>query len=453
MGDKLRQILATPDLAISWFDEKTNLLHTMYSYEHGERMPMLVGQLRPEGPFAKMAKSRQPLIWHTAAEGDALSPVIEGTDASLSGVFIPIISSDRVLGSMALENFERENAIGESELRLLTTIAATLGAALENAHLFDETQRRARETAALAEVGRDISATLDLNTVMERIAAHAKDLLQGDSSAIYLPDAGGQTFRAIVALGDVAEEILQDSILVGEGIIGALAQTGQAEFVNDTNADPRTVTIPGTERNAEERLMIAPLLAGERVTGMMAVWRTGGSPFNQAELDFLVGLSRQAAVAIENARLFDEAQRLLQETEQRAAELAAINTVSAAMAAALDVATLIGLAGEQTRGIFNADIAYVALLDDAGSTITFPYTFGEELAPMPYGEGLTSKIIQTGRPLLINQGIDRQAADIGAVIVGKQSLSYLGVPDPGGGPGSGSAQRAEHHAGRHVRRG
>ncbi len=110
VGDKLRQILATPDLAIAWFDEKTNLLHTMYQYEHGERMPMLVGQPRPDGPFTKMAKTRQPQIWHTAAEGDALSPVIEGTDASLSGVFIPIISSDRVLGSMALENFERENA-------------------------------------------------------------------------------------------------------------------------------------------------------------------------------------------------------------------------------------------------------------------------------------------------------------------------------------------------------
>jgi GAF domain-containing protein len=74
-----------------------------------------------------------------------------GTDASTSGVFMPIISSDRVLGSIVLENYERVNAYGESELRLLTTIAASLGAALENAYLFNETQRLLAETQQRAQ--------------------------------------------------------------------------------------------------------------------------------------------------------------------------------------------------------------------------------------------------------------------------------------------------------------
>ena len=82
-----------------------------------------------------------------------------------------------------------------------------MGVALENARLFDETQRRTRETAALAEVGRDISSTLDLPTVMDRIARHAKDLTSADNSAIFLPDPGGQTYRAIVAIGDIAEAL------------------------------------------------------------------------------------------------------------------------------------------------------------------------------------------------------------------------------------------------------
>ena len=66
--------------------------------------------------------------------------------------------------------------------------------------------------------------------------------------------------------------------------------------------------IEGTERNADERLMVAPLVAGESVRGAMAVWRTGGRPFDTADLDFLTGLSLQATVAMENARLFDDAQ-------------------------------------------------------------------------------------------------------------------------------------------------
>src|SRR5439155_9147811 len=104
----------------------------------------------------------------------------------------------------------------------LQTVANSMSVALENARLFDETQRRARETAALAEVGRDISSTLDLATVMDRIARHAKDLLNANNSAIFLPDAGGQSYPAIVAVGAIAQAIQSTVIKVGPGIIGSL---------------------------------------------------------------------------------------------------------------------------------------------------------------------------------------------------------------------------------------
>src|SRR6185437_3011845 len=107
---------------------------------------------------------------------------------------------DEARGTISLQNLDRENAFSESDVRLLQTLANSMSVALENARLFDETQRRTRETAALAEVGRDISATLDLATVMDRIARHAKELLGGDNSAIFLPDAGGQSYRAIVGV-------------------------------------------------------------------------------------------------------------------------------------------------------------------------------------------------------------------------------------------------------------
>ena len=263
VGDKLREVFATPDLGICWYDEKADLIHYLYIYYHGERLTITASPPVAGGSFETIKKTRQPVVVKSVQENHTVSlETLEGTDRSKSMVAVPIISSDRVLGLIELENYERENAFEESELRLLTTIAASLGAALENAHLFDETQRRSREMAALAEVGRDISATLDLTTVMERIAAHAKELLQGDNSAIYLPDASGHTFHAIAALGNIAEEILGDTIQLGEGIIGSLALSGQPEFINNTSNDPRSVTIPGTEDQEEERLMIAPLLAG-----------------------------------------------------------------------------------------------------------------------------------------------------------------------------------------------
>ena len=94
-----------------------------------------------------MVGTRQPVIFNTrAAMAEAGVGLVPGTDQSLSSVMVPIIGSDRLLGVIDLENYERENAYSEADIRLLTTIAGSLGAALENARLFNETQRLLKET-------------------------------------------------------------------------------------------------------------------------------------------------------------------------------------------------------------------------------------------------------------------------------------------------------------------
>jgi signal transduction histidine kinase/DNA-binding response OmpR family regulator len=370
-----------------------------------------------------MAKTRRAVVQNTIDESTV--GVIPGTDVAKSAISVPIIGSDRVLGTIHLEDHRHEHAFGESAVRLLTTVASSMGVALENARLFEEIQRRTRESAALAEVGRDISSTLDLPTVMDRIARHAKELLAANYSAIFLPEGGKEggapTFRAIVAEGDVAAQLKDSVIRPGIGIIGSIIASGRAEYVNDTRKDARGVQIAGTKEESDERLMVAPLRVGKTVKGAMAVWRTGGKPFQDSELEFLVGLSLAAAVAMENARLFAEAQ-------QRAAELDTVNTVSQQLAGKLDLSALIELVGDQIRSLFKSDIAYVALLDRATDMIHFPYRHGEVSVSIPHGEGLTSKIIDTGQSLILNSDIDRRIEALGTKRKGKEARSYLGVP-------------------------
>ena len=426
VGDKLREVLKTGDMAIGWHDPQTNLIHSLYTYEHGRRLDLPPVQPKPEGPWENLVRTRRALIWNSLAEQQAAGiAATPGTDQALSAVRVPIVGSDRVLGDLTMENHEREHAFGESEIRLLTTVAASMGVALENARLFEEIQRRTRESAALFEVGRDISSTLDLPTVMDRIARHAKELLGAETSAIFLPEGGkdgrAPSFRAIVAEGESAAQVKDTVIVAGVGIIGSIIDSGHAEFVNDADHDPRAVEIAGTEQAADERLMVAPLRAGKTVKGAMAVWRVAGKPFQKSELEFLVGLSLAAAVAMENARLFADAQ-------QRAAELDTVNTVSRELAGKLDLSALIELVGDQIRALFKADIAYVALLDRATDMIHFPYRHGDVSASRRRGEGLTSRIIDTGEALLLNRDLNGQAQAMGTRRVGKQARSYLGVP-------------------------
>jgi GAF domain-containing protein/DNA-binding response OmpR family regulator len=422
VGDKLRQVLDTGDIGIRWHDRDANLIYYLYEYEHGERLAI------PPAPpstraWLRLIETRQPIVLNTLAEmREAGVSLVPGTDQSKAMVNVPIIGSDRVIGSIILENYERENAFSDSDVRLLSTVASGMGVALENARLFDETQRRARETAALAEVGRDVSSTLDLTLVMERIAAHARDLLNAATSAIYLPDSSGHIFKAIVALGPIADEIKADHIRLGDGIIGHLARDGVAEFINDANNDPRARTIPGTPDEEEERLMVAPLLAGERVSGMMAVWRTGGNPFNQPELDFLIGLSQQAAVAIENARLFAEAQR-------RTNEATTLAEISREISATLDLPTVLEQIAVRAQTVLRARDVVVRLLEPNGDlpVVVAIGKFADiyRSRTLQIGHGITGSVAQTGVAEVVNDPLqDARVARVPGTDEGNEAIIF-----------------------------
>jgi len=312
VGDKLREVMKSDDLGITWVEHNPRTLRTLYCVEHGRRLHLpdsvVPNDEAGDARWARYQAALEPKVDNTVAEmyAGGVEPV-PGTDRALSGVMVPMVVAGRRVGGVDLENHEREHAFSDADVRLLTTIAGSLGVALQNAQLFEDIQRRTRESAALAEVGRDISSTLDLPVVMDRIAHHAKDLLGGDNSAIFVPAEGGM-FRAIVAVGDIAEQLRDTGITPGIGIIGHIIASGRAEFVNDTGRDPRAVQIADTPETADERLMVAPLVAAGTAVGAIAVWRTGGAPFSERELEFLRGLSLAAAVALRNAQLFDDAE-------------------------------------------------------------------------------------------------------------------------------------------------
>src|SRR5205085_9834093 len=103
----------------------------------------------------------------------------------------------RAIGVISVQSTEEAGRFGESDTRLLSTIAANVGAAIQNARLYRETQRRAGEMAALAELGREVGSMFDLEAVLGRIAERAKDLIEADTSAVFLAQPDGYTFLPI----------------------------------------------------------------------------------------------------------------------------------------------------------------------------------------------------------------------------------------------------------------
>ena len=428
IGDKVGEIFDAQVTLISLYYPATNEVHHRYINERGERM-RLEQPSSIDGFRRRVIDSKNTLLINQdylkmAAElGE--EPASAG-EAPKSLLFAPMIVGDQVTGILSLQNLDRENAFQESDIKLLDTIATSLSAALNNARLFEETVRHARESEALNEVGRDISATLNLSSVLDKIAAHARDLLNGSSSAIYLPEPSGNLMRALVAKGDIADEILADSIAIGEGIIGSLAKLGKPEYINDTNHDPRTLQIPGTPAVTNERLMVTPLLSGDKVNGMMAVWRKGGEPFSNADLRFQEELSLQAVIAIQNANFVNE-------VEQRAHELEIINSVQQGLSTKLDVQSIYDLVGEKVRGIFNTQAVIISLYDPKTDTADFPYMYwnGERIYPEKQPlSGFSGYVIRNKETLYINEKVGEMAHKYGSTLLAGDTFpkSLIALP-------------------------
>ena len=181
---------------------------------------------------------------------------------------------------------EHDAARGASARRtpaLLSTIAANVGVAIQNARLFQEAHRRGDEMAALAEVGQEISATLDAQAVLERIGERVQTLLAADTTALYLaeprrPARSGRSSPS--ASSPTRSGPTRSSRARGS----SATSSGAGRRSSSTTPRPTraSVDIPGTEDHAPdiERLMVAPLVARDRVTGVAAVWRSGSEPFD-----------------------------------------------------------------------------------------------------------------------------------------------------------------------------
>jgi GAF domain-containing protein/CheY-like chemotaxis protein len=328
VGEQMRTTFAADLVYVALVNAAGTHVDFPYFHEAGARVQS-DSIPRGTGLSWQIIESRDALLVNRATDWDALDDQGVGTQAK-SYLGVPILVGDAAIGVISVQSLTQEGRFGESDARLLSTIAANVGVAIQNARLYQEAHRRGDEMAALAEVGQEISATLDVQAVLDRIGERVRTLLGADSVALYLANPDGDTFRPILGQGQIADAIRGHEIRAGRGIIGDIVRRREPELINDTGTDSRAVTMPGTpDRTGEvERMMVAPLLARDRVTGVTAVWRHAGEPFDRADLDFLVGLARQASIAIENARLFRTAQEA-----QTAAEAA--NQAKSAFLAAM----------------------------------------------------------------------------------------------------------------------
>ena len=266
----------------------------------------------------KMLAAGRPVVANNAAEMAAFGlKRIEGTDQSLSTAMVPFFSAKRLLGVISLQSFEREGAFGEAEVSLLQTIATGMGVALENVRLFDETQEALERQTATAEILAVISESpTDVVPVFQAIAERARALCRAEVGMTSRLADGNFHLLGIDGTSAEAEGVLRARFPVKledapPQALRSIVDRAPVQ-IPDVEADPTYLFKEGARQVGFRSIMSVPLLLDGQAIGTIAVARPTPGLFPDAAVELLQTFARQAVIAIENVRLFNETKEALE---------------------------------------------------------------------------------------------------------------------------------------------
>jgi len=211
-----------------------------------------------------------------------------------------------------------ERAIGEALLALVRSPA--LGEASASEMLARE-KRQNEKFAALLAVSHAVVNTLDLNIILSTIAKKVREVIQTDECTVFLFDEKEQLlFPVVCDARDYMEEMMAVRLKLGEGITGMVALTGRGEIVDDAEADPRSVSVPGTPPEPSA-LLCVPLVSQDKVVGVITLSRLGTRTFQQEDLELATLFAGQCSAAIANARMYESMKAAYDELRDTQAQL------------------------------------------------------------------------------------------------------------------------------------
>ncbi|MCG3211634.1 MAG: hypothetical protein FOGNACKC_05280 [Anaerolineae bacterium] len=236
----------------------------------------------------------------------------------------PMQIRERVIGVLDIQR--QETAVfSAGDRQLLQTLADQTAVAIENARLHRETQQRLDELTTLTAVSQAITATLNLEETLALIANHATRLLEAQAASVVLSDENRGDLWFHSASGGAPEVMRGRRLPAGQGIVGWVIAHGEPALVADVAQDSRFFDkfdqLSGFKTSS---IICVPLAAGARVIGAIEVMNKTGGPFTAEDVRRLTWLATPAAIAITNARLFEQVHtghRQIQSLSRRLVEI------------------------------------------------------------------------------------------------------------------------------------
>ncbi len=351
-----------------------------------------------------------------------------------TAIIAPLVVGDRVIGVLSVQSTD----LTQDDIPAMTAFANQVAAAWHRAQLFEQAQQeiaerkraesalrqRSAQLEALRQVGLELTAQLDLDTLLQSIVSRAIELLGAASGGLYLyrPEQG--ILEWILGIGPNLPPV-GSTLKPGEGLCGRVWETGDPLIVTDYwQWEGRSPAFDGFVNVASVGALVR---WGDESLGVLNVLAGVPHTFTSADAEMLGLFAGQAAIAIRNARLYESA-------ASRAERLAVVNHIARAVGATSHLDDLLETVYQEVTSIFQPDAFFIALYDKEAEELEFRIRVDHGLRQpaerQPVGTGLTSLVVSEQKPLLIYD-YERERDRLPVPMVwGTMELpaSWLGVP-------------------------
>ena len=301
VAELVRKVIDYEIFAIMLLNEKAQELFIRFQVGHprevAERTRIKVG----EGVTGMAAQRREPILVGDVRQDPRY---ISGVPNVRSELAVPLIVKNRLIGVIDIES-PQPNHFTEEHKRLLTLIASRMAVGIENARLYTRSTRQARSLLLLNEIARELTSILNVDEVLKRIGELLRRVIDYQMFSILLLNSAGTKLQHRFSLRFQENIHLKHDIPLGRGVVGYAAEHREAILVPDVRKDPRYIQL-----NPETRSELAvPLIYKNKVIGVLDLEHTRQGFFTEDHRRTMITLAAQIAIAIENARLYEEIAR------------------------------------------------------------------------------------------------------------------------------------------------
>jgi signal transduction histidine kinase len=403
------QVVPTRDFQICLYDQLSDFLYYVFFLENDER---LTDQERLPIPLGRglerdVLSIRRPVVTDDYERECRSRGSLPGATGFFAWAGVPLNTGAETIGILSTASRDPSIVYTDEQVNLLQAIADQAAGAIVKARLLEEAERRTHQLTTLNEVARSLTSTLAIEPLLEQILFSAVEILNCEAGSLLLveEDTGDLVFK--VASGPVASDLIGKHLPSGTGLVGKAVDTRLPIIQNDVRRSKEWFDKPDEQTGfTTNDILVVPMQVKDRISGVIEVInRRDNLPFTADDQELLMAFTSQAAVALENARLYTLTDQTLTD---RVEELSVMQRIDRELNASLDISRAMRITLEWAMRQSKADAGLVGIIESEKVRIMTAEGYSNELDQysgtiLPLDIPSIQASITSGQPQWLNQ--------------------------------------------------